>query len=62
MFGFLAVKLALANNGMFSSRGDWTCGSQAEDCQNEVFLHAVAGLLLSDSSWRGDLFINVCGR
>ena len=59
VFVFLAVKLALANNGMFFPRGAWSSGSQAEDGQKEVFLHAETGLLFCHSSWRGDLFINV---
>ena len=52
MIVFFGVKLALANNGMFSSGGEWTSGSQAENVHKEVFLHPETGLLMSDFIWR----------
>ena len=50
---------------MFSPREERTSGSQAEDGQKEVLLHAAAGLLLSHCSWRGLVYkrmweISIC--
>ena len=52
MIVFFGVKLALANNGIFSSGGEWSSGSQAEDVHKEVFLHPETSLLMSESIWR----------
>ena len=52
MIVFFGVKLALANNGIFSSWEEWSSGSHAEDVHKEVFLHPETGLMMYDSIWR----------